>query len=163
MKITQCFYGDTPDHAYQNCGKSSDEILKEEMLYYSENRKSRCSKVTNNKPKMNPTDQFGNVKACTYCKCLYHSMDCPYAPHALKRNFKGKDRRYKGYFKPLRFDDNECNIIHYTDCDTNNLGETLGQAIVDTGCPCTVAGEDWFKIYVNTLSIKDRFSIKTSN
>ena len=37
----------------------------------------------------------------------------------------------------------------------------MGQAIVDTGCPYTVAGDAWLKSYINTLSRKDRQSICT--
>ncbi len=52
----------------------------------------------------------------------------------------------------------------YTDSDSNQLcflvGETLGKAIVDTGCPFTVAGETWLKTYINTLSRKDRLAIR---
>ena len=55
----------------------------------------------------------------------------------------------------------------YTDSDSSQLtllvGETLGHAVVDTGCPCTVAGEEWLKSYISTLSRKDRLSVKTKN
>ena len=40
------------------------------------------------------------------------------------------------------------------------MGETLGHAVVDTGCPYTVCGETWLKTYVDTLSRKDRLSIR---
>ena len=52
----------------------------------------------------------------------------------------------------------------YTDTDSAQLcllvGETLGQAIIDTGCPFTVTGDMWLKTYINTLSRKDRVSIR---
>ena len=41
--------------------------------------------------------------------------------------------------------------------------ETLGCAIVVTGCPRTVAGDEWFKSYVSTLSRKDGLSIRTKH
>ena len=41
------------------------------------------------------------------------------------------------------------------------MGETFGQAIIDTGCPHTVSGEVWFNSYLNSLSRRDRSSIKT--
>ena len=41
------------------------------------------------------------------------------------------------------------------------VGETFGQAIIDTGCPKTVCGQDWFDVYIDTLSRKDRDSLKT--
>ena len=52
----------------------------------------------------------------------------------------------------------------YTDTDSSQLcllvGETLGQAVIDTGCPHTVSGESWLKTYIDTLSRKDRLSIR---
>ena len=36
-------------------------------------------------------------------------------------------------------------------------------AIIDTGCPRTVCGKDWLKVYVDTLSAKDRSSISTES
>ena len=41
------------------------------------------------------------------------------------------------------------------------MGETLGQAVVDTGCPFTVTGETWLESYIDTLSRKDRTAIRT--
>ena len=46
------------------------------------------------------------------------------------------------------------------------VGETFDKAIVDTGCPHTVAGMVWFKSYADTLSHKDKSSVcmfKSSN
>jgi transposase InsO family protein len=55
----------------------------------------------------------------------------------------------------------------YTDADSSQLcllvGETLGQAIIDTGCPHTVTGDPWLQTYLDTLSRKDRLSIRTQN
>ena len=55
----------------------------------------------------------------------------------------------------------------FTDCDSIHqnylVGETLGHAVVDTGCPCTVAGVVWLKSYINTLSRKDRLAVEQKN
>ena len=40
------------------------------------------------------------------------------------------------------------------------VGETLDKAVIDTGCPHTVAGSTWFQSYITTLSHKDKSSIK---
>ena len=42
------------------------------------------------------------------------------------------------------------------------MGETLGKAVIDTGCPNTVTGMEWLNSYIDTLSCKDRKSIYTS-
>ena len=40
------------------------------------------------------------------------------------------------------------------------VGDTFGQAVVDTGCPRTVAGSKWLQIHMNTLSRKDKMTVK---
>lgn len=61
---------------------SSDEDLNGERVFYSDNKFNDSKKI-----KMNPTDRFGHVRACSFCKCLYHWLiDCPYAPNTIKSN-----------------------------------------------------------------------------
>ena len=43
----------------------------------------------------------------------------------------------------------------------NFLGETLSNAILDTGCTQTVCGESWLQCYIDTLCESDRNSIET--
>ena len=40
------------------------------------------------------------------------------------------------------------------------LQETIGCAVIDSGCCSSVCGQFWLKTYVDTLSCKDRDSIK---
>ena len=40
------------------------------------------------------------------------------------------------------------------------LGETLGMAIIDSGCTKTVTGQNWLSIYLDTLSLQDRKTVK---
>ena len=51
-----------------------------------------------------------------------------------------------------------------SDMDRENLcmlvGETFGLAVIDTGCPKTVSGNDWMTTYIESLSSKDRASIR---
>ena len=51
-----------------------------------------------------------------------------------------------------------------SDMDSDNIsmlvGETFGQAIIDTGCPKTVCGAEWFNVYLESLSSKDRAHIR---
>ena len=104
VKTEQCYYGSTPcKEDLEKYGSSSDEDLNGEKVYYSENRTSFGNQGISKKPKLNPTDRFGHVRACSFCKCLYHWLvDCPYAPAAVKSNLKGNAKQqYKGYSKPL--------------------------------------------------------------
>ena len=41
------------------------------------------------------------------------------------------------------------------------VGETFGLAVIDTGCPKTVAGTDWLDVYLDSLSSKDRNHIRS--
>ena len=102
VKIESCFYG---DGYASSSGKrpynddSSDEDLCRDQVFYSEHKSSFGNSIGNQygnnakKFKMNPTDRHGHVRACSYCKCLYHWLiDCPYAPSSSK-NLKYKDMR----------------------------------------------------------------------
>ena len=40
------------------------------------------------------------------------------------------------------------------------LGETFGLAVIDTGCPKTVCGNEWLDAYMDSLSSKDRNHIR---
>ena len=40
------------------------------------------------------------------------------------------------------------------------VGETFGLAVIDTGCPKTVCGKQWFDVYMESLSSKDRNHIR---
>ena len=127
----------------------------EERVFYTENKSTVYRKF-----KTKPTNQFGHVlRACSFCNCLYHWLvDCPYASNSLKKNLTSSSKSHKSLLTDGKR--NCYDISLYTDTDPSQLcllvGETLGQAIVDTGCPFTVAGDTWLKSYINTLSRKDQ-------
>ena len=98
VKIESCLYSNTRYDSHHP--SSSDEDLNGESVYYAQN-KSFNNQSTYKKPKINPTDRWGHVRVCTFCRCLYHWLvDCPYAPPTDKNNLKGRDKPYKTY-KPL--------------------------------------------------------------
>lgn len=96
VKIEKCFYERGPssnDHQYYN-GSSSDNDSNSDQVFYSKHKQSSGNVYGNNikKHKMNPTDRYGHVRACSYCKCLYHWMiDCPYAPSSIKNSLKNRE------------------------------------------------------------------------
>ena len=67
---------------------------------------------------------------------------------------------------PNRFLCLRTDAIISSDLDLENLlilvGETLGMAITDSGCRKTVSGQDWMNAYIESLSSKDRNSIRSS-
>ena len=96
VKIESCFYERGPsssDHRYYN-GSSSDNDSSSDQVFYSNYKQSSGNVYGNNikKHKMNPTDRYGHIRACSYCKCVYHWMiDCPYAPSTTKNSLKNKE------------------------------------------------------------------------
>ena len=102
----ESFYGHLPtQHGYyghESSGNSSDEDLNGEKVFFSGNKwQPGNGNIDNKKFKMNPTDRFGHVRACTCCKCVYHWLvDCPYAPAEIKNSVANKSRyRHKPYDK----------------------------------------------------------------
>lgn len=95
VKVESCLYGVRCSHDHGNySGDSSEEDLNGEKVYFC-NKKSSFSNQNDKKEfKLNPTDRFGHVRSCTYCKCLYHWLvDCPYAPSDVKTNIAKKGNR----------------------------------------------------------------------
>ena len=94
VKLEKCLYGESSPNQYrETLENSSDEDLNGEHVYYSENR---ALKPSGSKFKMNPTDRFGHVRPCTYCKCLYHWLaDCQYAPSSVKSDLRSKSMQDK--------------------------------------------------------------------
>ena len=136
---------------------------------FSTPEKNFSTEHTNKKHQVYPRDNLGHVRACTYCKCVYHWLvDCPYALSANKNPIKSKKGKYNKADTPswLYGRNKAANgITLFTDLDSDQLchlvGEALGQAVVNTGCPHTVSGEMWLESHINTLSSKDRSSIRT--
>ena len=122
VKIEQSFCSFSPD-AVQNTNlseSSSDEEMDKTIAFYTgENNRSkyyhageknrstwrnvgernRLNESNPGRKSKNPTDRYGNVRACVFCKCNYHwVMDCPYAPVALKNEVANKYKnRYNNH------------------------------------------------------------------
>ena len=103
--------------------------------------------------KMNPMNNFGKVSQCRNCGSLYHwARECP-----------GRYDRNEG-----EIDDK---IVHLSLFMGNDaiarqnsklqtlLEESLGYAVLDTGCSATVCGIDWYNSYVDNLSEFDKSTI----
>ena len=131
-----------------------------ENCFYSTLSKNHCGNYS----------QRNNDDCCTFCKCTYHHIaDCPYVPTDVKTDVldvsKSSNLKSKKVKQLKTKASNKFFTLHVAS-DSEQLsslvGETLGKAVVDTGSPHTVAGEIWFKSYVNSLSRRDRLSIHLS-
>ena len=77
-----------------NSTSSSEEEEICENAFYGHNR-NNFGNSYQSKPKLNPTDQFGIVTTCEYCKSVCHWVQkCPDAPSEFKqrRSFNKKKR-----------------------------------------------------------------------
>ena len=91
VKVESCYFGDQHSHDYS--GNSSDDDLNGERVYFGSKKSSFSggNQNYNRTFKLNPTDRFGFIRTCTYCKCAYHWLiDCPYAPNSVKSNLSNK-------------------------------------------------------------------------
>ena len=91
VKIENCYYGNAPTSScYEESQEdSSEEDLNGEKVFYSE---PKSISANQKKYRLNPTDRFGHVRSCSYCKCLYHWLvDCPYAPASVKSSIKRRE------------------------------------------------------------------------
>ena len=104
---------------------------------------------------LNPTDRNGKVMECFKCSSKKHlARYCDRDKSDSERNNQS-DRKTKS--------DDTVYITLLTD-DLKMfklLQESLGMAVLDTGCSKNVVGEDWLKQYEETLSCEERESIKS--
>ena len=109
------------------------------------------SSYNNSKTVLNPKDSRGNFTTCRHCRSIYHWVeDCPHLPdnkHKPTKAYYGnttEEQIYIGLFQsntPISSDEISC-----------LLGETLDMAVIDSGCPKTVAGQSWFNEYLKSRS-----------
>ena len=102
VKVESNFYSGTHRHFGQYSETSSDEDQMGERVYYSRKPNYRNSAENRNQElKLNPTDNFGFIRACRFCRCVYHWLsDCPYSPSNVKTGHKG-NRNNSSYKKAL--------------------------------------------------------------
>ena len=173
MNYQNCTYSEVIPF-YHSCmknsyGNSKQSFEEEKLSVHLRKRPSCLDQITNKKPRMNPTNHFGYVKACSFCKCLYHYIDdCPYAVDRTKMKVMNEKNSYNISEMLDTTKSNHCNVALYTSSsDPAQLNyEAIGHAVIDIGCPRSVAGEEWLSTYVSSLSRKDRSSIqkkKTTN
>lgn len=103
----------------------------------------------------NPKDSRGNYTTCRRCRSIYHWVeDCPHLSGEDKsresKTYYGssvEEQIYIGLFQssvPISSDEITC-----------LLGETLGMAVIDSGCPKTVCGQEWFEENLKSSNITD--------
>ena len=117
--------------------------------------------VTPQKPQ-NRRGADGKVTQCAVCSSRYHwAKDCPEIPHdgqnAVAFTEDDGYDRYDGDDGP----EDDSRITLFQKCDNDDtlkwfLGESIGCAIVDSGCSKNVAGTSWVQCFLETLDEHER-------
>ena len=103
----------------------------------------------------NPKDAKGNYTICRRCRSIYHWIsDCPHIPDS-QNTLLTQNLEQDIYIALL-----QSSYPMKRDQITQLVSETLGKAVLDSGCSKTVAGQYWFEDYKNTLSEEEKSEIK---
>ena len=165
VKTEPVFYGE--NQSYGN--KSNNETYSRGRRNWNrggqrrggEQSKSRGGReyVTPQKP-MNPIGPNGIVSKCAVCGSKYHWVkSCPEISH--ERDGSNKVGFVKNEDSDGDSESGDVKISLFQDTSNDNaslqwfLGETLGCAVIDSGCSKTVAGSNWFKCFLEMLDDKE--------
>ena len=113
------------------------------------------------KKKMNPIGAAGATLACSFCNSTFHyRRNCPDFSNLLKGASGNDDdeRKNSDDGKP-RYSWFMCYMTETAQIQPDKLQalveECKGYAILDSGCPNTVCGENWIRSYIQSLGPKD--------
>ena len=133
------------------CGSNEFEV-KQEVFYnrYGHWKNKKGSFKDNSKQKdqiqkgTNPLDRQGRRTKCAICSSVFHWVkDCPH-----------KDVKYVEEDQ-----EDECNLVMFTNETQIFMTEAFGTAILDTVCTRTVYGAKWLFDYVETLNEEEKDNI----
>ena len=108
----------------------------------------------------NPKDNKGNYTICRRCRSTYHWIaDCPHIAPEERLNSSGtyyaRNADEEIYIALL-----QSNIPRTKDEITGLVAETFCKGVIDSGCTKTVAGENWFNEYTESLSDEEIAAIQ---
>ena len=108
--------------------------------------------------RMNPVGKNGETLGCNFCKSIFHfRKECPELDRSLKtpreKNSDEKRKPNYSWFSSVYMTDTS----PPTEDKLQELVEECdGYAILDSGCPNTVCGENWMRKYAQNLSKDDQ-------
>ena len=107
----------------------------------------------------NPKNNKGNFTVCRRCKSTYHWLcDCPHNDVSKSSSFYTRNLDEEVYIALLQ---SSCPTPQ--DQISDLVKETLSHGVIDSGCSKTVAGENWLKDYLETLSSEEVSNIQYEN
>ena len=124
---------------YVNRGKWNRGFGRSRRGRYS--TKSFQGAVAKNGRKLNPLDSAGNPTKCAVCQSIFHwAKDCPDSYENSKEEIN------------VTLFTNE---VHDSYIETF-VGETLGLAVLDSGCTQSVCGKGWLQCYTGHSLVQKR-------
>ena len=116
---------------------------------YSNSNRRGYGGMRNNRGtrKANPTGPDGRTSTCRICGSFMHWVrDCPHKEGTEKTSLYEAEEV------------SEAHIVLVNTIEQKNslLGQTIGSAILDSGCSRTVCGSEWYECFRDTLSEKQK-------
>ena len=120
----------------------------------------------------NPLNIHGIPMRCLRCESVYHLVrNCPESSGSRRPNEGGQRRNDRNDMNRRRDNfprDHEVNYSYlFVGCASSEedrlqqlINDTLGYAVLDSGCANSVTGENWFKEYEKQLSETDAKAIR---
>ena len=99
----------------------------------------------------NPKDARGNFTICRRCRSIYHWIsECPH--NSVERS-KGSGTYYSTNINEEIYIALLQSCVPQSETEISSLvTETFNMGVIDSGCTKTVAGENWLRDYLDTLS-----------
>ena len=103
----------------------------------------------------NPINSDGEVYRCSYCGSKFHFRNsCPEIDQNPQRS-DSRNTSLVGICEHYEKSE-EINLYNVLQTSANELdgliGETIGMAVIDSGCSKTVTGKEWLDLFKETLS-----------
>ena len=115
---------------------------------------------------INPRNSRGNITKCRKCKSVLHWIgNCPHATSEERRE-RSDETAYHGG-EELQ-EELYIGLLQSTVPTSKNeliylVGETLGMAVIDSGCSKTVCGLNWYTAYMESLSEGEKAMVRSTN
>jgi len=127
-----------------------------------QNPRGRGQYTTQSSPKQNPPGKYGTPSTCAFCGSKFHWIrDCPDKPTNYERKRSDQAINYcETNMNQTGDDDRDVQIELFQHSSSDEkmklfVGETIGCAVIDSGCSKTVAGNKWVQCYMDQLDEKD--------
>jgi hypothetical protein len=109
--------------------------------------------------RMNPPGRDGKPSTCAVCSSIYHwAKFCPENPTS-NYDRKRSDQAINYTQNDGQDYDNNITLYEKSDRMQQFVGETIGCAVIDSGCSKTVAGKQWVECYLDLLDEDDQHRV----